>query len=154
MFKKIMQTGNSSAAFFLRLALGIVLLAHGLQQTLGWFGGKGLSGKLDFYTGVYHIPWIIALLGILTVSIGSILLIIGLWGRVMAFLEGVFLLVAVLTTHITNGFFMNWEGMKTGEGFEYHILGIGMVIAIMIYGSGWLSVDRFLTNRRTTRHYN
>lgn len=147
MFKKIIHTGNSAVGFFLRLALGIVMLGHGLQQTLGWFGGKGLSGKLAFYTGTYHIPWIFAFLGILTVSIGSFLLIIGLCGRIMAFLEGIFLLVAVFTTHITNGFFMNWEGIKHGEGFEYHILAIGIVIAIIIYGSGWLSVDRLLTKK-------
>lgn len=149
MFKKIMHTGNSPAAFFLRLALGIVMLAHGLQQTLGWFGGKGLTGKIAYYTGPsYHIPWIFAFLGILTISIGSILLIIGLWGRIMAFLEGVFLIVAFSTTHIFNGFFMNWEGTKHGEGFEYHILAIGIIIAIIIYGSGWLSLDRFLTKEK------
>ncbi|MEO9021204.1 MAG: DoxX family protein [Ginsengibacter sp.] len=149
MFQKIMRTGNSPIGFILRLALGIVMLAHGLQQTLGWFGGKGFASKMAYYTGPsYHIPWIFSFLGILTVSIGSVLLIIGLWGRIMAFLEGVFLLVAFFTTHISNGFFMNWEGIKHGEGFEYHILAIGIVIAIIIYGSGWLSLDRLFTKKK------
>lgn len=148
MFEKIMHTGNSVAGLFLRLALGIVMLAHGLQQTVGWFGGNGLSGTIKYYTGFYHFPLIIALLGILSVSIGSVLLIIGLWGRVMACLNGIFLLTAMLTVHISNGFFMNWGGMKHGEGFEFHILGIGIAIAIIIYGSGWLSVDRWLTKKK------
>ena len=149
MFQKIMRTGNSPIGLILRLTLGIVMLAHGLQQTLGWFGGKGFAVKMAYYTGPsYHVPWIFSFLGILTISVGSVLLIIGLWGRIMAFLEGVFLLAALFTTHISNGFFMNWEGIKHGEGFEYHILAIGIAIAIIIYGSGWLSLDRLLTKKK------
>lgn len=148
MFKRLMATGDSSAALVLRLALGIVLLMHGLQQTLGLFGGKGLTGKLAYYTGVYHIPYPIALFGIISISIGSLLLIIGLWSRVIAFLDGIFLFVAFYTTHIHNGFFMNWEGLKHGEGFEYHILGIGIALAIIIYGGGRASIDRQLTKRK------
>lgn len=57
MFKKIMDTGNSPVGFFPRLALGIAMLMHGLQQALGWFGGKGLSRKPAYYTvESYHIP--------------------------------------------------------------------------------------------------
>lgn len=148
MFKKIMSTGNSAAGLFLRLALGIVMLAHGLQQTFGWFGGNGFAGTMKYYSGFYHFPWIISLLGILTVSIGAILLIIGLCGRIMAFLLGVFLTTAMFTVHISNGFFMNWSGAKHGEGFEFHILGIGIAIALLIYGSGKFSVDRLLTKRK------
>lgn len=147
MFKKIVSTGNSAAGFFLRLALGIVMLAHGSQQTLGWFGGNGFSGTMKYYHGFYHIPLIISLTGILSISIGAVLLIIGLWGRIMAFLQGIFLLAAMLFVHVSNGFFMNWAGTRHGEGFEFHILGIGIAIAIIFYGSGWLSVDRLLTRR-------
>ncbi|MGH2644635.1 MAG: DoxX family protein, partial [Chitinophagaceae bacterium] len=107
-----MNTGKSLSGLFLRLSLGIVMLAHGLQQTLGLFGGNGFSGTMKYYTGFYHFPWIISLLGILSISIGAILLIIGLWGRIMAFLMGVFLLTAMFTVHVSNGFFMNWSGTK------------------------------------------
>lgn len=147
MFKNIMRTGNSAAGLFLRLALGIVMLAHGLQQTFGLFGGIGIKAKIGYYTGTFHIPWIIALLGVLTVSVGAFLLIIGLWSRIMAFFISIFLLTAFSLVHVHNGFFMNWEGRKAGEGFEYHILGIGIAIAIMIYGSGWFSIDRLLTRK-------
>lgn len=152
MFRRLIITGNSAAGLFLRLTLGIVMLAHGLQQTVGWFGGNGLSGTIKYYTGFYHFPWIVALGGILSVSVGAILLIIGLWGRIMALLNGVFLSTAMLTVHVHNGFFMNWSGNKPGEGFEFHILGIGIALALVIYGSGWLSVDRLLTKKLHPKH--
>lgn len=144
-----MSTGDSTSTFFLRISLGIVMLAHGMQQTFGLFGGIGLNRKIGYYTGSFNIPWIISFLGIMTISIGAILLIIGLWSRIMAFLIGIFLLTAMSLVHIHNGFFMNWEGIKHGEGFEYHILGFGIVIAIMIYGSGRFSLDRLLSRKKT-----
>lgn len=147
MFRKIMFTRNSSSAFFLRIALGIVMLCHGLQQTFGLLGGIGLSAKLDYYNSL-GVPKVIGFMGIMAISVGAILLIIGLWGRIIAFFISAFLLTALfMGGHIQNGIFMNWEGQRTGEGYEYHILAIGICIALMIYGSGWLSVDRFLARK-------
>jgi putative oxidoreductase len=37
---------------------------------------------------------------------------------------------------------MNWEGRQNGEGFEYHLLVIGICLALMVLGSGRYSVDR------------
>jgi len=50
--------------------------------------------------------------------------------------------VAVYMLHWQNGFFMNWFGNQKGEGFEYHLLVIAMVIALIIKGGGALSVDK------------
>jgi putative oxidoreductase len=49
---------------------------------------------------------------------GSIGLITGFLSRVSAFGLGVVLLVATLTVHASNGFFMNWAGNQKGEGFD------------------------------------
>jgi putative oxidoreductase len=51
---------------------------------------------------------------------------------------------AIFMVHLSNGFFMNWFGKQAGEGFEYHLLAIGMAVALMIAGGGKWSVDRFL----------
>jgi putative oxidoreductase len=60
--------------------------------------------------------------------------------------------VAIANVHWPNGFFMNWFGTQKGEGFEYHLLAIGLAIAVMIRGSGALSLDRWLTlNRLSAR---
>jgi putative oxidoreductase len=76
---------------------------------------------------------------------GSLGLIVGFLGRVAAF--GIFcnMLVAIIAVHAQNGFFMNWFGKQAGEGFEYHMLAIGLAVAVMIGGSGAASIDRALT---------
>jgi putative oxidoreductase len=51
---------------------------------------------------------------------------------------------AIFMVHLPNGFFMNWFGQKAGEGFEFHLLAIGMAVALIITGGGRWSVDRFL----------
>jgi putative oxidoreductase len=43
---------------------GIVLLLHGSQKMLGWFGGFGFSGTMDFFTSQTHIPAVFAFLAI------------------------------------------------------------------------------------------
>jgi putative oxidoreductase len=57
------------------------------------------------------------------------------------------MVVAILLAHLKFGFFMNWVGRKGGEGFEYHLLMIGMAIALIIAGGGLWSVDRALAKR-------
>ena len=44
------------------------------------------------------------------------------------------------------GFFMNWSGTQQGEGFEYHLLVLGIAIALIIKGGGTWSVDRALSD--------
>jgi len=62
---------------------------------------------------------------------------------------------AILLVHLDNGFFMNWTGRSPGEGFEYHLLAIGLTLPILAKGSGAYSVDgwlvRILRGERVTR---
>lgn len=58
------------------------------------------------------------------------------------------MVVAALTVHLPNGFFMDWFGNQQGEGFEYHILAAGIALALLVKGAGALSLDRLLTGRR------
>jgi len=67
---------------------------------------------------------------------------IGLLTRVAAFGVLCNMIVAVWMVHWPHGFFMNWFGQKKGEGFEYHLLVIGMCLALMISGGGKWSADR------------
>lgn len=60
---------------------------------------------------------------------------------------GAVMAVAVLTSHLQHGFFMNWYGNQQGEGFEFHLLAMGIALAILIKGSGAWSIDRALTAR-------
>lgn len=53
----------------------------------------------------------------------------------------------IFTSHIQNGFFMNWFGNQKGEGYEYFLLLIGLSAALLLNGSGKLSIDRMLNKK-------
>ena len=151
MLRKLMQTRNDSSLAILRLALGVVFLAHGAQKMLGWFGGFGFSGTMGFFTQNLHIPAPFAFLAIAAEFFGGLGLIAGLLGRVAAFGIATNMLVAVLMIHHKFGFFMNWTGKQAGEGLEYFVLAIAAAVVIMMKGSGALSLDAALSGPRLTR---
>ncbi len=57
------------------------------------------------------------------------------------------MLGAIATTHLPFGLFMNWSGQQQGEGFEYHLLVIGMGAALLIAGGGKWSADRMIAEQ-------
>jgi len=141
MFRKLIQTdGNDLAALIARVALGIVILPHGMQKLLGMFGGYGFGPTVDFFTGL-GIPAFIAVLIILGESFGALFLILGLISRVSAASVALIMLGAVLLVHLPNGFFMNWFGAQKGEGFEYHLLALGLALIVILRGGGRWSLD-------------
>jgi len=101
---------------------------------------------MGFFTGTMHLPWLIGFLVIIIEFIGSLSLIAGFASRLWSVLVIIEMLGAVVTTHANNGFFMNWAGNQKGEGFEYHLLLIGLALAILINGSGKFSVDEKIAN--------
>jgi len=145
MFRKLISTSDDFAVTVARLVLGVVFFAHGAQKMLGWFGGYGFSGTMNFFTQMMHIPAPLAFLAICAEFFGGLGLLVGLLGRVAAFGIAVNMLVAIFTIHIHYGFFVNWFGQQKGEGFEYHLLAIALALVVMIKGSGALSVDRALS---------
>lgn len=78
---------------------------------------------------------------ILIESVGSIALILGFGSRVWALGLLAIMMGAIFTTNIENGFFMNWFGNQSGEGYEYHLLVIIICVVIILTGSGKYSVD-------------
>lgn len=143
----LVHTRDSWAPTVLRVALGAVMLPHGLQKTLGWFGGDGLQGTMGFLTGYIGLPSPLALLVIAIESVGALALILGVGGRLAAAGIAAVMVGAVATMHLEHGFFMNWGGQQAGEGFEFHILAVAMAVAVGIVGSGKASVDRWLDRR-------
>ena len=143
--QKLFATNDSITSTIVRLTLGAVMLPHGLQKTLGWLGGYGFSGTMGFFTNTLGLPWIVAFMVIVTESFGAISLLLGFATRVWAAALIAVMLGAISMAHFENGFFMNWYGTQKGEGFEYHLLVIGMALALVISGAGKLSVDRVVT---------
>jgi len=145
MLRKILGTTNDWTLTLLRLVMGMVFFAHGAQKALGWFGGYGFSGTMNFFTHAAHIPAPFAFLAICAEFLGGIGLIVGLLGRIAAFGIACNMVVAIFMVHAPNGLFMNWTGQQKGEGFEYHLLAIAIAIVLMVKGSGALSIDGMLS---------
>jgi putative oxidoreductase len=145
--RTLFQTDEAWSSLILRVMLGVVMLPHGAQKLLGWFGGYGFSGTMGFFTGTMHLPWIVAFLVIVGESFGSLGLILGFLTRFTAASFAVIMIGAIATVHWPNGFFMNWAGKQAGEGFEYHLLVIGMSLALLLAGGGKWSVDGAIARR-------
>jgi putative oxidoreductase len=124
----------------------VVFFPHGAQMALGWFGGYGFSGTMGFFTGTLHIPALFAFLAIAAQFAGAIALILGLFTRVAALGIAVNMLVAVAMVHAQYGWFMNWFGNQKGEGFEYHLLAIGIAIVLIIRGGGKWAANTAIEN--------
>jgi putative oxidoreductase len=143
----LFKTDNNVGPLIARVMLGAVMFPHGAQKALGWFGGYGLSGTMNYFTGTMHIPALLAFLAIAAEFAGALALIAGVTSRVAAFGIASVMAVAILTSHAANGFFMNWFGNQKGEGFEYHLLAIGLALIVILQGGGKASVDALIARR-------
>lgn len=145
--KILFDTDDGWSGLILRLTLGVVMWPHGAQKLLGWYGGFGFSGTMGFFTEQMHVPWIVAFLVIIGESLGSLALLAGFLTRFAAASLGVIMLGAISMVHWPHGFFMNWFGKQSGEGYEYHLLVLGIAIALTIAGAGRWSVDQQIAQR-------
>jgi putative oxidoreductase len=145
MLKRLMWTDDNVVGLILRLTLGIVFFPHGAQKMLGWFGGGGFAGTMAGMTKM-GLPAVVVFLVILGEFFGSLGLIFGFLSRLAAAGIGIIMLGAIFTVHLKNGFFMNWMGSQKGEGVEYHLLVLGIVLAILATGSGRWSIDRSMSD--------
>ena len=145
--RQLFHTDDSWTGLILRLTLGVVMFPHGAQKLLGWYGGFGFSGTMGFFTETMHLPWLVAFLVIIGESFGSVALLAGLLTRFTAASLAVIMVGAIVTTHLPHGFFMNWFGKQAGEGYEYHLLVIGISLALLITGAGKWSVDKLIAER-------
>jgi len=152
MFKAFLRTDNSPAQLFIRIALGAVILPHGAQKVFGWFGGQGMEKTLQAFAAMGFPTWATGCLMVVE-TLGAVLLILGFITRLWALGIGVSISICMYLNHLQHGFFMNWYGAQKGEGFEYHLLVIGICVALLIRGGGMISVDRGLGDERKKYNY-
>ena len=123
----------------LRATVGLTLAAHGAQKLFGWFGGPGLDAigqgmeALGFRPGRRHARMAgLAELG------GGLLLALGLATPLGAALSASVMLVAAMTAHVKNGFFL------ASGGYEYTlVLGVA-ALSLAFTGPGTASIDALL----------
>jgi putative oxidoreductase len=128
-----------AAAAILRVALGVVMLAHGWNHLYGpggidgtarWFGSMGLKP-----------PRLHALAsGVTELGAGAGLLL-GLGTSLMCGAVVGVMVVAFVTAHRTNGFFI----FKPGQGYEYVGFLALTAVALAVLGPGRLSLDDALS---------
>jgi putative oxidoreductase len=121
----------------IRLALGLWMIPHGMQKLFGAFGGPGIDGAVGMMAKNGLQPAIVfAWLAILIEFFGGICIAVGFLTRPIAFLFFVEMIIAAVTVHLPNGWFV------TGRGAEYALF-LGVVaLGVAIIGSGRCSVDR------------
>lgn len=124
------------------------MLPYGMQKLFGWsstpeFGRQGISGTLAQFTAK-NIPKPVAWLVIVGQSLDSIALLAGLLGRIAA--AALFIIfTGALIVHLPDGWTQNWFESKEGEGIEYFVLLLAVLMVIVLKGSGALSMDCWLT---------
>jgi putative oxidoreductase len=140
---QIIQTTDDYTLLFLRVVAGGIIFPYGMQKLLGWFddfgGGVGIRESLKKLKQK-KVPAFIGWLVIIGQSLGSIALLLGFLGRVAA-LGNFIIFTGALINHSPEGWTMNWVGKKKGEGIEYFILLLSLLLIIIIRGSGALSID-------------
>jgi putative oxidoreductase len=148
MFRRVLTTRPDAAPLAARVVLALVMFPHGAQHALGWFGGYGFAGTHAWMTDTLGFPAPLAAIAIITELLAPIALLAGAGGRLAAL--GIFgLMVGAASTHLDDGFFMNWFGTRPAgsEGFEYHLLVMALSAVVVLAGSGALSVDAWLSRR-------
>jgi hypothetical protein len=68
---RVLATTDDPAALPLRLALGIMILPHGMQKVLGVFGGYGIAGTLSAFSSQLGIPRLLGIARVLLDSAGT-----------------------------------------------------------------------------------
>jgi putative oxidoreductase len=141
MIQPILQTDNDWVFLFLRIVAGIIIFPYGMQKLFEW----GVKKTLE-QIKAKKIPGLIAWLVIIGQSLGSIALITGFLGRIAA--AGNFIIfTGALIVHAPDGWTLNWFGKKKGEGVEYFVLLLSILLVIIIKGSGALSMDLWLLQK-------
>jgi putative oxidoreductase len=128
----------------LRVGLGAVLLAHGLQKLFGWWGGQGLNGFKNSLSGAgYQHADILTYCAAGGEIAAGVLLVLGLFTPLAA---------AGALAYLTNSLLAGMSAQHSGHGgrsfpyflpngHEYEITLIVMATAVILVGPGRYGFD-------------
>jgi putative oxidoreductase len=137
LLKYVTQTQAGFGLTVLRIVAGLTFAAHGAQKLFGWFGGYGLEGVGQWMESIGLAPgYLMALMAGSAEFFGGLALILGLLVRPAAAMLAVTMLVAIVTVHLANGFFMS------DNGYEFALALLAISFALVIEGAGKLSLDK------------
>jgi putative oxidoreductase len=144
MLRKLTSTSSSWAPVPLRLALGLIFIAHGCQLVFGSWSGPGLSKFASFPAPFSFMQpaWLWMDAAALSQLVGGAMVFLGLFTRLGALLLGAVMLTAMIGVHWSHGFFLQ------NEGVEFNVALGGMALALLITGGGQASLDRLIGGRK------
>jgi putative oxidoreductase len=125
----------------LRVGLGVVLGAHGLQKLFGWWGGQGLSGFKNSLSDVgYQHADILSYVSAGGEVIAGVLLVLGLFTPVAAAGALAFLINGLLAT-ISARPHSHTFSYFLPDGHEYQITLILLAVGVILAGPGRYGLD-------------
>lgn len=127
------------AMLLVRLTLGPLLVGHGAQHALGWFGGYGADGTGAWLEG-FRFPSgrrLALLLGWTEIAAGTLFAFGFAVPLAAAAIVGI-ALAAAMTDHAGNGPWI-WK-----NGYEYVLVLAVVAVAVAIVGPGAVSLDRLV----------
>jgi putative oxidoreductase len=123
---------NGFGSFIVRVVLGVIFFAHGLQKFQG-----GLDKTAGFFESV-GIPGFLAYVVAFLEGIGGICLVLGLGTRIIAGAFVVIMLGAIVTVKLKGGFL---------GGYELDVALLAMGLHLLISGSPALALDNLFLGR-------
>ena len=135
-FVQGMEKLHDLTLFLFRIILAIGFYGPAMMKV------KNLEGVAEWFGSMsYPFPMVSAILAMSTEVLGIVLLTLGLGTRVIALPMMFIMVVAIFTTHISNGF------AAGDNGFEIPLYYILMLFALVVYGSGKYSLDYLLSRK-------
>ncbi len=143
MFRALIETAQTWFTAPLRIALGLVFIAHGAQKVLGVWGGPGIANFAAGEAPMGLSPgWLWLGAAAIAELLGGVLVLLGFLTRLGALMIMSVMLVAIFGVHWKGGFFLS------NQGYEYALSLLGMALALLISGGGRASIDEALMGRR------
>ena len=147
MFQRLIATAPTWMTMPLRIALGVIFIAHGAQKVFGIWDGPGLNAFIANRGNPVPFglapAWLWMGSAAFAELIGGLLVLVGLFTRLGALMIVPVMLVAI--------FGVSWGGFFLPKGFEYALVLLCIAFALVFAGGGRLSVDEKLMHSRGRR---